>query len=182
MLTAVLALGLLLAGALAFGDRLGLPASALGFAGLAALRTTPTARTGAEGWLTSALEPAAPGTGPQPELSIEGSVEDDTGRLLPGIRVGARRVDRELSPQPQDPLEDQVQLSDGLGRFKFVGLAPGMYEITASGGESYLSARIRVQAGVASAELRLLRLKNVRIAIADGTANHNQILTQGRAP
>ena len=52
--------------------------------------------------------------------TISGTVRDATGLVLPGVTVEAR-----------DAASDgQITFTDGTGRFRFSGLAPGAYEVT----------------------------------------------------
>lgn len=110
-----------------------------------------------------------------PDLSISGAVVDDRGNLLSGIPVTARLV--AIAP-PGEPSADGAatdsRVSDAYGMFTFEGLEEGEYDLTADGGEAYRPAQARVRAGVASAELRLQRLRSVLV--------HGLVTTPGDMP
>jgi hypothetical protein len=55
--------------------------------------------------------------------SIEGTVKDNTGAVLPGVTIEAKNL-------TQGNVVSTV--SDGQGAFRFPALAPGAYEVTAS--------------------------------------------------
>lgn len=99
-----------------------------------------------------------------PALSISGSVLDDRGRLLPGITVTAQPAAIRGEPAAAGAGGGAMsRVSDQNGMFTFEPLEEGEYDLTAVGGEQYQPAKQRVRAGVASAELRLQRLRSVRV-------------------
>lgn len=130
--------------------------------------TTPgsSASLANQGLVGGTLYPAGPGlAGPEPVLSISGSVLDDMGKLLPGITVSARRVSGGAPVQGQaSALTALTKVSDELGMFKFSPIDPGEYELAAAGSAAYGPAHTRVRSGTSSAELRLQRLRSVRIS------------------
>lgn len=103
----------------------------------------------------------SPDEEPPPGLAIAGSVLDDRGHLLPGITVSATPLD---TPGAGDgPGTAQSRVTDEFGMFRIEGIAEGEYDLEANGGETYRPARERVRAGVASAELRLQRVRTVTV-------------------
>jgi|GEM_PF-2063062 len=102
-------------------------------------------------------DPAAESEPSDATLSIAGSVLDDRGTLLPGIAVSLAGVgDAETGPAGS-------QATDANGMFAFRSVREGEYVLSASPGQSYRPASIRVRAGVASAELRLQRIRSVQV-------------------
>ena len=65
---------------------------------------------------------AAPAAAQEQRASIEGTVKDNTGAVLPGVTVDAKNLS-------QGGVASAV--SDAGGYFRFPSLAPGAYEITA---------------------------------------------------
>ncbi len=65
---------------------------------------------------------AAPATAQEQRASIEGTVKDNTGAVLPGVTVDAKNLS-------QGGVASAV--SDAGGFFRFPSLAPGAYEVTA---------------------------------------------------
>jgi protocatechuate 3,4-dioxygenase beta subunit len=72
--------------------------------------------------LVVALLWAAPGWAQEQRGSIEGSVKDASGGILPGVTVEAR------SPAL---VGVQSTVTDGGGHYRFPALPPGRYELTA---------------------------------------------------
>lgn len=135
---------------------------------------SPGGNAGAvQGLAQGALYPATPGqAGPDKPLSISGSVLDDLGRLLPGITVSARRVSGGAAvPTQLSAMTTLTQASDDAGMFKFSPIDPGEYELAVAGSAAYGPAHARVRSGTATAELRLQRLRSVRIT---GTVSSNR--------
>lgn len=106
------------------------------------------------------------------ELSISGAVLDDRGSLLPGIRVEARAVGPPgQSRKGAGPLTDALtQMTDGLGGFVFEPLAEGEYQLSVEDTEKFYGVGLRVRAGVTNAELRVQRIREVRV--------HGQIIDE----
>lgn len=100
------------------------------------------------------------GAAPEPDdaaLSIAGSVLDDRGTLLPGIPVVLKAVgDAGTGPSGE-------QVTDANGMFTFQAVREGEYVIGAEPGQSYRPASVRVRSGIASAELRLQRIRSVKV-------------------
>jgi hypothetical protein len=65
---------------------------------------------------------AAPAAAQEQRASIEGTVKDNTGAVLPGVTVDAKNLS-------QGGVASAV--SDSGGYFRFPSLAPGAYEVTA---------------------------------------------------
>ena len=65
---------------------------------------------------------AAPAAAQEQRASIEGTVKDNTGAVLPGVTVDAKNLS-------QGGVASAV--SDAAGFFRFPSLAPGAYEVTA---------------------------------------------------
>ena len=65
---------------------------------------------------------AAPAAAQEQRASIEGTVKDNTGAVLPGVTVDAKNLS-------QGGVASAV--SDAGGFFRFPSLAPGAYEVTA---------------------------------------------------
>ena len=65
---------------------------------------------------------AAPAAAQEQRASIEGTVKDNTGAVLPGVTVDAKNLS-------QGGVASAV--SDAGGYFRFPSLAPGAYEVTA---------------------------------------------------
>jgi hypothetical protein len=65
---------------------------------------------------------AAPAAAQEQRASIEGTVKDNTGAVLPGVTVDAKNLS-------QGGVATAV--TDGGGYFRFPSLAPGAYEVTA---------------------------------------------------
>ena len=65
---------------------------------------------------------AAPAAAQEQRASLEGTVKDNTGAVLPGVTVDAKNLS-------QGGLASVV--TDAGGSFRFPSLAPGAYEVTA---------------------------------------------------
>lgn len=99
-----------------------------------------------------------------PGLAITGAVLDDSGQLLPGIRVTARpAAGPTMDPGQSQPGAPQVEVTDTLGGFTFAELEEGEYELAVEETPHYRPVRTRVRAGVANAELMLQRIRSVRV-------------------
>ena len=99
-------------------------------------------------------------------LRIAGAVLDDAGQLLESASVVAEFVEnsaRDEDTATQVPVGQQSQITDRLGTFEFRNLDEGEYELTASKGEEYFPAHMKVRTGMANAELILQRLRPVRV-------------------
>ncbi len=100
-----------------------------------------------------------------PELSISGAVLDDRGNLLPGVVVEARAgglpgQSRRQSGPPGGALS---QVTDNLGSFVFQPLPEGEYQLSVEDTEEFYGTGLRVRAGVANVELRVQRIREVRV-------------------
>lgn len=112
-----------------------------------------------ESWEDEATE------GELDELAISGAVLDDAGEPIPGATVVAEAVkssSRENSAPPA-PIDRQSKTTDRLGTFEFRNLTEGEYDLTASKGEDFFPATLKVRAGLANAELILQRFRTVRV-------------------
>ena len=65
---------------------------------------------------------AAPAVAQEQRASIEGTVKDNTGAVLPGVTVDAKNLTQGAWP---------ARSRDAGGFFRFPSLAPGAYEVTA---------------------------------------------------
>ena len=74
-------------------------------------------------WAVAALAAAAPAIAQEQRASIEGTIRDSSGGVLPGVTVEAR------SPSLAG-VESTV--SDSSGTYRFPALRPGRYEVTAT--------------------------------------------------
>ena len=74
-------------------------------------------------WAVAALAAAAPAVAQEQRASIEGTIRDSSGGVLPGVTVEAR------SPSLAGV---ESTLSDSSGTYRFPALRPGRYEVTAT--------------------------------------------------
>ncbi len=72
--------------------------------------------------LLMALACSLPATAQEQRASIEGTVTDSSGAVLPGVTVEARRAGGAT----------QTTITDGSGQYRFPSLPPGAYEISAA--------------------------------------------------
>ena len=99
------------------------------------------------------------------ELTISGAVLDDAGQLVQGATVVAQmaRGAAQQDTAPQAPIGQLSRTTDRLGSFEFKNLAEGEYELTATKGEEYFPASLKVRTGMANAELILQRFRTLRV-------------------
>lgn len=104
-------------------------------------------------------------TDERPELAISGAVLDDQGSLLPGVTVRAHSVGPTgRSPGQSGPADSALsQVTDNLGRFVFEPLPNGEFRLSVDDTEEFHGTAQRVRAGVANAELRVQRIREVRV-------------------
>lgn len=100
---------------------------------------------------------------PDPSLSITGSVLDDAGTPLPGIRVRA------------EPGNIGEAITNDLGMFAFEDVERGEYLLSVADSDAYHGARTTVRAGAQSAELHLQR-KGEIIVIGQVTDAEGQVI------
>lgn len=98
----------------------------------------------------------------RPELSISGAVLDDRGSLLPGVTVQALAVGPPGLQQGQSG-GALTQVTDGLGGFVFTPIPEGEYRLSVEGTGEFRGVDKRVRAGVANAELRVQRVREIRV-------------------
>jgi hypothetical protein len=104
---------------------------------------------------------AAPGWAQEQRASIEGIVKDSQGGVLPGVTVTAKG--------PSLPAGTST-VTDGTGTYRFPGLPPGTYEVTAEL-QGFNSAR------VAEVELGLGQIKKVELTLTVGTVTESVQVT-----
>jgi hypothetical protein len=92
------------------------------------------------GIMAAACAFAPPAAAQETRGSIEGTVKDTSGAVLPGVTVEAR------SPAL---VSAQTTVTDGEGAYRFPALPPGIYEVTAnlSGFQPAKTANIELQLG-----------------------------------
>ena len=99
---------------------------------------------------------AGPATAQEQRASIEGTVRDSSGGVLPGVTVEAR------SPSLAGV---QSTVTDSSGTYRFPALRPGRYEVTATlqGFQPAKSADVRLELGqVLKVDLAMARRRRVR--------------------
>jgi hypothetical protein len=74
-------------------------------------------------WAVAALAAATPAIAQEQRASIEGTIRDSSGGVLPGVTVEAR------SPSLAGV---ETTVSDSAGTYRFPALRPGRYEVTAT--------------------------------------------------
>lgn len=99
------------------------------------------------------------------DLVISGAVLDDAGQLVQGATVVAQAVKSAVQQDevPQAPVSQLSRTTDHLGSFEFENLAEGEYELTATNGDEFFPASLKVRSGMANAELILQRLRIIRV-------------------
>lgn len=100
-----------------------------------------------------------------PPLAIAGSVLDDQGEPLPGVQVSAQRVGSPgVTVSRTGAAGMLTRTSDAAGMFVFEPVDEGEYDLSATVADgSLLPAHLRVRAGVSAAELRMHRVRAVRV-------------------
>lgn len=100
-----------------------------------------------------------------PELAISGAVLDDRGALMPDVTVNARPVGPPGRSNSQaSPLDGALsQVTDNLGSFVFEPLVDGEYRLSVADSDAFHGVELRVRAGVSNAELRVQRIREVRV-------------------
>ncbi len=90
---------------------------------------------------------------------------DEQGSLLPDVLVQARPVDEPGPPRRRATSTGRTlsQTTDSLGTFTFEPLAEGEYELAVDDSDDFHGTRMRVRAGVANAELRVQRIRSIRV-------------------
>jgi carboxypeptidase family protein len=95
-----------------------------GVPALAQSQQTPVAQeTQAAAPQTIEPTPGAPQSNPQSSGSIAGTIVDQTGAFVPGVRVVLTRGDQSTK---------QETSSDGFGRYYFLDVAPGAFQLSIS--------------------------------------------------
>jgi hypothetical protein len=94
-------------------------------------------RVEAKGYAPQSLEKLKPGAPLVVTLgrgrAIEGTVRDGEGHPVGGVRVIAADSDPLVAASPWNVEGRRSGLSDGRGRYRVEGLAPGLHSVTASG-------------------------------------------------
>ncbi len=103
---------------------------------------------------------------------IDGYVQDEEGRFLSGVEVTATNV--------VSNAETKVQSDRGNGGFRFLGLAPGTYQVSCDleGYESYVASGIRLSAGQSTT----LRVKLKRLPGTEAPADADEPLEDAAGP
>jgi protocatechuate 3,4-dioxygenase beta subunit len=105
-------------------------------------------------------------TEPQGDLAISGRVLNEAGSPVPGIRVIAKAsylFDRDKGKLTPVYKYQLAATSGNNGAYAFERLADGEYRISAEATEEYSRAHISVRAGVDSADLVLMGLRELSV-------------------